>query len=179
MKKSVISLGLLLLVLLVSAQRYSDSTWVIGVGHIGKITINMNEQKLNKIFSSEQIKKENTSDNGDSYALISISLKGDTKTAFELETMCIDICIVSRVSLYSDKYKTVKGVGIGSTVADLKKNYNLLTVKGSEKGFMIFVDELPQTAFVVKVPGLRAVDEKSYKITEIPDATKIESVYMY
>jgi hypothetical protein len=179
MKKVFVFSLLLNLAFFASAQKYGDSTWVIGIGHIGKVVTNMNEQNLKSIFSADQIKKETNRGGENESSKIIITLKNDTKTSMELETMCIDICIISRIYLYSDKYQTVKGIGIGSTFSEIRKNYTITDVKGGEKGFMIFVDELPQTAFIVNVPKLKAVEDKTYKDSDIPDDSKVVSVYMY
>jgi hypothetical protein len=146
---------------------------------MGKIAINMNEEKLGRIFPAEQIKKDSKSEDGDHYSIIKIMLKGESKTALELETMCMDICLISRITLFSDKYKTVKGIGIGSTAGELKKKCSISLVRGGEKGIMIFTDDLPQTAFIVNPSKLKSVEDKIYKITDIPDDCKIEIVYMY
>jgi len=179
MKKILLFSLIILMAVVVSAQRYSDSTWIIGEGHIGKISINMVEQKLSSLFTAEQIKKEEKTDNDDIYSIINISLKGESKTALELETMCMDVCLISRISLYSDKYKTVKGIGIGSTMGDIKKNYSISAIRGGEKGIMVYVDDLPQTEFIMNVPKVRAIVDKVYKTMDIPDDSKIEMVSMY
>jgi hypothetical protein len=179
MKKGLLFSLIIFFVAGVSAQRYSDSTWVIGIGHIGKVVINMNEQKLSAIFPAGQIKKDKRSEEGNEYSVISITPAEVANAALELETMCMDICLISRINVYSEKYKTVRGVGVGSQVSELKKKYTISSVTGGEKGIMIFTEELPQTAFMVNVPGLKPVTEKTYKITDIPDTREIEWVYMY
>jgi hypothetical protein len=161
------------------AQRYSDSTWIIGNGHVGKILMNMDEKKLQGMFSPEQIKTTTKSAEGDEYSIINITATGDTKTSIELETMCMDICVISRINLYSDKFKTIKGIGVGSTIGDLRKVYSISTVVGGEKGIMIYIEDLEQTAFVVDVPKLKPVPGKMYEKTAVPDDVKIEWIYMY
>ena len=179
MKKIVLFPLFAFICICASAQRYSDSTWIIGVGHVGKVVINMNEQKLSSIFIPDQMKKDKKSEEGAEYSVIKITPAGDSKVGLELETMCMDICMISRIDVYSDKYKTVKGIGVGSSAGDLKKNYTISSVVGGEKGIMVYTEELPQTAFVFTVPGLKSVPDKEYKSTDIPDDSKIEWVYMY
>jgi hypothetical protein len=179
MKKAFLFLVVAIATLSVSAQRYSDSTWIIGVGHVGKVVINMDEQKLASIFPGSQIKTDKKSEEGNEYSIINVTVTGDTKVSLEMETMCMDICLISRIDVYSDKFKTIKGIGVGSLVGDLKKNYNVTSVIGGEKGIMIYTEELPQTAFVVDVPGLKSTPGKTILATSVPDNTKIEWVYMY
>lgn len=161
------------------AQKYSDSTNIIGEGHIGKVVINMNETRLSSVFDASQIKSEKKSSEGDEYSVIHVTLPGEAKPALEIETMCMDICEVSRVTVFSPAYKTLKGIGVNSPVSDLKKNYTLATVVGGENGIMIYIDEIPQTAFIVAVPGLKVTPGKPIKAEAIPDDTKILRVYMY
>lgn len=161
------------------AQKYSDSTNIIGEGHIGKVVINMDEKKLSSVFDASQIKTTTKSAEGDEYSIIQITLPGESKPAMELETMCMDICVISRITLSSAKFKTVKGIGVGSEIGDLKKVYNISTIVGGEEGIMIYIDEIPQTAFVVTVPGLKTTPGKPVLKSAIPDQTKVQKVYMY
>ena len=168
MKRIFLMLGCLCLVLNAAAQKYSDSTYIIGEGHVGKVQINMNQQKLNVLFTPDQIKTETKSAEGDEYSVINITLKGDTKPSMEIETMCMDICVVSRINVYSTQYKTIKGIAVGSEVGELKKVYSISTIVGGEKGIMIYIDDIPQTAFVVEVPSLKATPGKSIAVSANP-----------
>jgi len=179
MNKVILFFAALLFCFNLSAQKYSDSTFVIGEGHVGKVLINMDEKKLSSLYEPSQIKADKKSAEGDEYAVINITLPGESKTGIEIETMCMDICLVSRITVYSPKYKTVKGISVGSNVSDLKKSYTISSVIGGEKGIMIYIEEIPQTAFVVDVPKIKASAGKTINIAEIPDLTKIQWVYMY
>jgi hypothetical protein len=179
MKKAILFCCLFLAGTTLFAQRYSDSTWIIGNGHVGKVCIDMDEAKLKQIFEPAQIKTEKKSAEGDEYAVIRITATGDSKISLELETMCIDVCVISRIQCYSDKFKTVKGIGVGSTIGQLKAAHAISSVLGGEDGIMVYIEDIPQVAFVVKVSGLKSVPGKTFDEKQIPDDTKIEWIYMY
>ena len=108
-----------------------------------------------------------------------ITLKGDSKPSLELETMCMDVCVVSRIKLFSSQMQTVKKIGIGSTVAALKAAHGIASVVGGEKGIMIYTEDFDQLAFVVNVPKLKSTPGKVFEKTALPDDAIIEWIYMY
>ncbi len=179
MHKISLTIFLLVSYVIVVAQRYSDSTMIIGQGHIGRVTINMEESQLNHVFEPQMIKTEKKSSEGDEYSVIMITLKGDSKPSLELETMCMDVCVVSRIKLFSSQMQTVKKIGIGSTVAALKAAHGIASVVGGEKGIMIYTEDFDQLAFVVNVPKLKSTPGKVFEKTALPDDAIIEWIYMY
>ena len=80
-----------------------------------------------------------------------ISFEGDDYLVYEifqgselllkLEPTCGKECYVWRIWIHSDRYKTSKGIGIGSTIADVLNNYTFkhLQTEGSVR--CLFVKE--------------------------------------
>ena len=178
MKKFNVLFVLLLIVMSASAQKYSDSTWVVGEGHVGKIQINMDERKLSTLFKETQIKAVKKGSDEDTYSEISITLSGEAKPGIIMETMCIGDCIIAKIRLTSPLYKTIKGIGVGSSIADLKKVYSIGRVSQGDEGLMVFIDEIPQLAFIVDAPGVKA-GPNGLNAAQVPDVAKIKMIYMY
>jgi hypothetical protein len=179
MKRIFLCLSILACTLSGFGQRYSDSTWIIGNGHIGKVCINMEESKIKAIFPPAQIQSSTKSSEGDEYSVINISFPDESKPALQLETMCMDVCLVSRMEAYSPKYKTVKGIGVGSTIGELKQAHVISSAVGGEKGIMIYTEDFDQTAFVINVPKLKATPGQPVDKKTLPDDAKIQWIYMY
>jgi len=118
----------------------SDSTFLITDGKVGKVEINMDVNKLKNIFPEDKLKIKKVDSDGDEYALYKI-LEPDNKTlAMEIESLCADICLVSRINIVSSKYKTLEGIGVGSPFAEIKKNYTMKNIVGGEdNNFMVYV----------------------------------------
>jgi hypothetical protein len=178
MKKLNVLFILLLMTMTASAQKYSDSTWIVGEGHVGKIQINMDERKLNTLFKESQIKAVKKGSDEDTYSEISITLTGETKPGIMMQTMCIGDCIIAKIRLTSPLYKTIKGIGVGSSIADLKKVYSIGRVSQGDEGLMVYIDEIPQLAFVVDAPGVKA-GPNGLNGAQLPDDAKIKMIYMY
>lgn len=179
MRKFVIFQLILMLALSVSSQKLYDSTWVIGEEHIGKIVVNMDENDLYSIFPKEQIKVIHKTSGASEYSVIQITLQGENKVALELETMCIDICLISIVELYSTKFKTVEGIGVGSKIGDVRNKYTITSVMGGDNCFLVYTDDLPHIGFAVKVTNEKPRFAEEFLPSIIPDDAIIEWIYMY
>jgi hypothetical protein len=172
-----------LFVLLASAvigQNKVTGEFLIQEGKVGKVEINMPVDKLNNIYTKDQIEIVSVKEEGTEYSLYKIYTDDKKKAAFEIETLCVDICMVSRITLYSAKFRTAKDIGVGSTVAELKKHYNITSVIGSESGgIIIYVEEFSQVGFVVSVPNVTSFPGQKLEKTVVPETTIVESIYMF
>lgn len=170
---------LLSLVSVVNAQNKIAPEFLIQEGKVGKVEINMPVDKLNNIYAKERLEIVNYKEDGNDYSLYKVYGDDKKKADFEIETLCVDICMVSRIMIYSAKYRTAKDIGLGNTYADLKNNYTVTSVTGGEKGLIITVEELSQVGFIVNVPGVTATPGQKLIKTVVPEATVIESIEMY
>lgn len=157
-----------------------DSTYLITDGRVGRLEINMDASKLKNIFSEERLQVKKSSSGDDEYAKYNI-LEPDGKTlAFEVESLCADICLVSRINIVSPKYKTVAGIGVGSTFGEIKKNYSMKSIVGGEDDFfMIYVKDFGDIAFLVKSAGKKPKSGKPYEASEILDSDVISRIYVF
>jgi len=157
-----------------------DSTCLITDGRVGKLEINMDASKLKNIFPGERLQVKKSSSGDDEYTLYNI-LEPDSKAlAFEVESLCADICLVSRINIVSSKYKTVAGIGVGSSFAEIKKNYSMKSIVGGEDdNFMIYVKDFGDIAFLVKSAGKKPKSGKPYEASEILDTDIVSQVYIF
>jgi len=157
-----------------------DSTFLITDGRVGKLEINMDAAKLKNIFPAERLQVKKSSAGDDEYSIYNI-LEPDNKTlAFEVESLCADICLVSRINIVSPKYKTIAGIGVGSTFAEIKKNYSMKSIIGGEDDyFMIYVKDFGDIAFLVKSADKKPKSGKPYEASEILDSDVISRIYIF
>lgn len=162
------------------AKTSIDSTYLITDGRVGKLEINMDAAKLKNIFSEERLQIKKSSSRDDEYATYNI-LEPDGKTlAFEVESLCADICLISRINIVSQKYKTVAGIGVGSTFGEIKKNYSMKSIVGGEDDFfMIYVKDFGDIAFLIKSAGKKPKSGKPYEASEILDSDVISRIYIF
>ncbi|HNW70881.1 MAG TPA: hypothetical protein PKI01_10795 [Bacteroidales bacterium] len=157
-----------------------DSTYLITDGRVGRLEINMDAAKLKNIFSEQRLQVKKSSSGDDEYAIYNI-LEPDGKTlAFEVESLCADICLVSRINIVSPKYKTIAGIGVGSTFAEIKKNYSMRSIVGGEDDFfMIYVKDFGDIAFLIKSTDKKPKFGKPYEAAEIPDSDVISRILIF
>ncbi|HOH85028.1 MAG TPA: hypothetical protein PLI16_10490 [Bacteroidales bacterium] len=158
----------------------SDSTFLITDGKVGKVEINMDVNKLKNIFPESQMKEKKVDSEGDEYALYMI-LEPDNKTlAMEIESLCADICLVSRINILLPKYKTMEGVGVGSPFAEIKKNYTMKNIVGGEdNSFMVYVKEYRDIAFIVKSAEKKPKFGKPYEASEILGTDVVKQIFIF
>ena len=160
-------------------QANIDSTYLISDGKVGKLEINMDAAKLCSIFPAEKMKVKKSSSGDDEYATYKIY--GDNKKlAIEIESLCADICMVSRISVFSPQYKTLSGVGVGSSFAEVKKNFSMKYIIGGEgNNIMIYVKEFRDVAFLVRATDKTVQYGKPYDTSEILDTDFISQIYIF
>lgn len=155
-----------------------DSSLLIGDGSVGRLLINMDASKLNQIFSSELICIISPKNQIDSkrYHIKDVP---DGKPVLEVETLCADICLVSRIKILSGIYKTISGIGVGSLFSQLKINYSLKTITGGEKNtLLVYVKELKDLAFVFKSSEKIKAGEV-YGPDVLNDSDKIDHIILF
>jgi hypothetical protein len=157
-----------------------DSTFLITDGRVGRLEINMDASKLKNIFPEERIQVKKSSAGDDEYAVYNILEPGNNTLAFEVESLCADICLVSRINIVSPKYKTVAGIGVGSTFAEVKKNYSMKSIVGGDDDyFMIYVKDFSDIAFLIKSADKKPKSGKPYEASEILDSDVISRIYIF
>jgi len=102
-------------------------------------------QKISEfIFQVQQqyeVKKEIIQLEGDDYDIYNVYENGEKIYAVEAGFDNPDI--VWRISIYSPKFKTEKGIGVGSTFAEIKSKYHIDYIQTEGGGLGISVKENP------------------------------------
>lgn len=85
---------------------------------------------------------------------------------------------VERIYVYSPKYKTDRGIGVGSTLADISNNYEDLTIMSGDIGLIVYTSSFENIGFILDDSNYTAQDQEVF-INDVPSSLKVISVYMH
>ena len=97
------------------------------------------------------------------------------KPSMIVEIGCGEDWIITRINVYDKKFKTSKGIGVGSTLGDIRKSYKVEWISSGEGTIFARVEEMEMSFAlnIVKVPPKRY---KTKGQNLIPDSAKVEYV---
>ena len=117
----------------------STKTFLISKKSVDNVTIGESIKK----FSSDverryTVKKDEMMQEGDAYEIYSV-YENDTKL-YSIEPSDGEVNSVNRIWIYSSKFKTEQGIGVGSTLAEIQSKYNIQI--NTEGGLSLSVKEI-------------------------------------
>jgi hypothetical protein len=141
-------------ILTISLISFLYTAGLIESGSIDGIKIGMSINEFLNIRKEQYIvKKEKIQLEGDEYDIYNVYQNG--KKVYAIEPDCEKECKIWRIWVYGRDFKTKEGIGVGSTLSDLKGKYTIkeLSIEG-EGGVAIFVKEIDVTFFLdsTKIP---------------------------
>lgn len=96
---------------------------------------------ISEIRQRYSVKKEKIQLEGDSYDIYNVYDKGQKIYSVEPNTDKPDI--IDRIWVYGTKFKTEKGIGVGSTLAEIKSKYHVESISTEgEGGLSVTVKEI-------------------------------------
>ncbi|GEM_PF-968949 len=126
-------------------------------------------QKIGDFLSSVQqlydVKKETIFLEGDGFDIYNVYENGQVLFAVEPDIDKPDIAW--RIWIYSREIKTEKGIGVGSTLADIKANYQIENI-GTEEGLNVQVEDITVGFLLDNSKGLWDNMENEKVFKEIP-----------
>jgi len=146
-------------------------------GSVGYIKLGMPVSTLHSYYDNDEIKyvyKKNESKNDQYYILIN----NYNMRSLKVTTNCNNGCKVGEVTIYDPNYKTLQGIGVGSTIKDLKKQYRNLKIFTSELGVIVYTKEMDKVAFILENFSLNWRPDGKYFVEDIPEDIKIGGVQL-
>lgn len=122
-----------------------------------------------------EIKKETESIEGEEYTVYNV-YSIDT-LMYQIDIEGRDTSYVSRIKIYTDRWKTQKGIGVGNTLKDLREVYTLLEANTGEGEIVISTKENT----IQYVIGFLEVPQSWWsnpKVELLPDDLVIEYVLL-
>lgn len=178
--KRVVSLSypLLLVVLLLAAADSSIGTgeFLIARRTAGRIQEGMTLDAVLTKYEG-QAKLVDGQLEGEVFPWIEIYLDPDQP---EVPSLVVEIStrkLVYRTNVYDKRFRTVTGIGVGSTLGDVRKNYILDGIFYGEGSLFARVNEIGVSFKLdIRVSELPASWSESRDMDLVPDSTKIVSI---
>ncbi len=145
---------------------FAGDQFTLKKGAVDKIKLGEDINSVSKVYDSKLIKKAKRFSEGDSYQTIEIySSAKERESRTPLFVVEEDDGKIWRVEIKSAKYKTAKGIGIGSTLGEIKKHYKFELLEGAEMG--------PMFASVDEIGMSFALDNSAKNSKETTESAKV------
>ena len=149
------------------------SSWQITKGQIGPIRVGMPVTEMRKQVPAQLLKEVPITREGKGYKAYEIRQSGaDTKAGLLVEEICEPDCKVWRIQVQNPAYKTKEGLGIGSTLADVKKHYKLSFLGAGETEIVAVSDDAKLT-FMLDVSNVPPKEVPRLNLKNTPDSTPV------
>ena len=120
------------------------------------------------------VKKEKMQLEGESYDIYNVYEKG--QKIYSIEPYFNKPGFIDRIWIYGSKFKTEKGIGVGSTLAEIKSKYHVESISTEgEGGLQILVKEI-SVAFIMDNSKLPKDWWEKTDTKEIPESLPIEEI---
>ncbi|MFC5269667.1 hypothetical protein [Adhaeribacter terreus] len=159
----------------IEAEQYS-----LAPGRAGKIKVNMSSDSLKKMISAENLKAVQRELEGVPYTAFELRnpKTGDNLLLLAEESCANDKCTIFRIRVLSPKFKTEKGIRVGSTFAEVKNAYALSFVGLGETDF-VAVSDANKMTFTLDITNFPPKHLDRISQDEIPDSTKVTSIMLF
>lgn len=169
--RNLVTLGIIFIVL-----SNKEDDFLITTGKAGRISISMTIDELYKNYDRKLINLTDLFLEGYFTPALEIYLDKKTdKPSLVVEIGWANGWSVSRINVYDKKFHTEKGIKVGSTLKDLRKNYNIEWISSGETHFCAYVQEIG-ISFLLDSFDIPLDWYKNREMKLIPDSAKIISI---
>ncbi|RDC65108.1 hypothetical protein [Adhaeribacter pallidiroseus] len=149
------------------------TSWQISKSQIGPIQIGMAVNAMRKRVPAEFIKEIPITREGRGNRAYEIRQSpGEQKAGLLIEETCEPTCQVWRVHVQNPAYKTKEGLGVGSTLGEVKKHYKISYLGAGETEIVAVSDDAKLT-FMLDVSKVPAKQVPRLNLKNTPDSTPI------
>ncbi len=176
--KNIIVLSVLSAVLFIQCAKEKDPFLISNI-RVGNLTIGMKIKQIDSIFANDSIVRLNPSKNAistigeveiyekGSKKLMQISPRGNNDPE----------ALISNFQFFDTRYKTDKGLNLGSTFKDIKSNYKIANIETTISTVVVFLEDSDIFINIDKkeLPeNLRYNPNFIIDVVNIPDEAKIK-----
>jgi hypothetical protein len=159
-----------------TASAGHTGTNIIGSRQAGPVKINMSVADLKKVIPANQLKEVKVTREGHAYKAYQIKKNAsDAQPGLQAEEICEPNCRVSRVQVLDSTYKTPEGIGIGSTLGEVKKHYPISYLGPGETG-IVAVSETKKITFILDVSKVPAKQAPQLSLKNTPNEVPVTGI---
>jgi len=156
----------------------SSNLFTLGENHAGIFECDAtveNVEELAALYGEVEIEEVDRMAEGMSYPVLELTFEDDTHKSLVLELIENEQSIwrIWRIGVFSDRFMTEEGIGIGSTYEDLENSYLIEGVFWGESGDPCVVVQAPHMSFILEQGDWWQMGEV---VGEIPGDTEIISI---
>ena len=168
----------LVIVAVLFTQCKKEDNYTIAKGQLGKLTSLTQVNELKEIFAKDSLVSnlgEGDFANAE-YDEYRVFEKGGKQLLTLIPKEQHDsTSTIESIQIFDKKYKTVKGLNLGSTFKDIIDNYTVNKVESTFSSAVLFVDELNVTIAIDKKDiGMKDFGVQKVRLDQIPDLAKIK-----
>jgi len=169
--KKLLTLSTICLLLLTQCGKDSDP-FLISKDRIGPITKNTQMRQLDSIFANDSIVSlAELAEAPETKGEVEIYEKGGKKLMLlSPENEDDPNSLISNIQIFDDRYVTDKGLGLGSTFADVKANYEIVAVENAINSIVVF---LKDSDVFITIDKKQLPENLRYNFTSKVEATQI------
>ena len=177
MKKTIL-FGIITGLLFAQCAEEKDP-FLIGDGEIGPIAKTTKMMEVDSLFATDSIVKLNSIQNSiGTQGEVEIYEKGGKKLLLLSPDSDTDPnSKITNIQVFDERYKTDKGLNLGSTFADVKANYEVEGIQNAINAVVVFLKDTDVYLTIDKkeLPAsLRYNYSAKVEVTQIPDAAKFK-----
>ena len=164
--------------LLINAGANTDILYTLDMNLAGLFESGMSKEEvkeLSKLYGEVEIEEVDLMAEGMSTPALELTFEGDESKSLVLQLSEMD-STVCRIEIYSDKFKTNRGIGIGSTFSDIVNNYWYDGPVWGEEGDLVIIAEEINMSFTLEAGDWWQSGEVE---GEIPGDTKITKIFTW
>ncbi|MDB5261235.1 MAG: hypothetical protein JWQ14_516 [Adhaeribacter sp.] len=153
--------------------------FIIRKRQIGPIKIDMPVSVLKNIIPSNLLQEVEITREGTGYKAYKIKKNAtDAIPALRIEEVCEPTCRVWRVQVMDTTYRTPTGIGIGSTLGEVKKHYTL-SYLGPGETEIVAVSEAGKITFMLDVSKLQPKQVPFLNLKNTPDKVPVLGILVF
>jgi hypothetical protein len=146
-----------------------SSRYQINRSQVGPIKIGMPVARLPLVVPTGQLREVAISREGQGFKAYEV---GGPPAGLLVEEKCTPACRVWRIQVKDPAYRTAEGLGIGSTLGEVKKYYPI-SFLGSGETEIVAVSDQKKITFLLDVSRLPAATVPRLNVTNTPDSVKV------
>jgi hypothetical protein len=141
----------------------------------GNLTIDMPINNIFSYYNKANISKSVYTSEGQKYEAYFIKTSRDTSRYLRIDPICSDSCKIWRIKVSDKRYKTRSGLGIGSSVGEIK-SYHFIDWVGNTPDGPAFGLERLGIIFLIDSTGLSPSMRKDMDLENLADSTKVTGI---